>query len=368
LPASSKKQKLIITDVHDWATIFINGKSIGKLDRRRGDNTVEIPVLNKDAQLDILIEATGRVNYGKAILDRKGITEKVELVDGETKKELKSWQVYNFPVDHAFQKNVKYTASKTEGPAWYKASFTITKPGDTFLDVSTWGKGMVWVNGHNLGRYWKIGPQQTMYLPGVWLKKGENEIIFLDVDKPSAKTIRGVSTPILDKINPDESLLHRAKAQKLNLMGEKPVHSGSFTSGSGWKEENFSQPIKGRYICIEALNGQQPNSPFASLAELELIGADGKILSPLKWKILYASSEEVTAGNYGADKIYDQQESTFWQSQSIGGKPSYPHQIVLDLGAVETIKGIRSLPRSDKKAEGMIKDYRVFIKTTNFKF
>jgi len=204
LPASASKQKTIITEVHDWATVFINEKLIGKLDRRKGDSTIEIPAVTKDAQLDILVEATGRVNYGKAILDHKGITEKVELINGTDKKELKNWLVYNFPVDYNFQKNVKYTTKKVNGPAWYKGSFNIVKKGDVFLDVSTWGKGMVWVNGHNLGRYWKIGPQQTLFLPGVWLKKGKNEIIILDVDGPSKTTVQGLSKPILDKINSDE--------------------------------------------------------------------------------------------------------------------------------------------------------------------
>lgn len=368
LPASTAKQNLVITDVHDWATVFLNGKKIGKLDRRRGDNTVEITAHAANAQLDILVEATGRVNYGKAILDHKGITEKVEITDGKSRKELKNWTVYNFPVDYEFQKNQKYTNAPANGPAWYRGSFTVSKPGDTFLDVSTWGKGMVWVNGYNLGRYWKIGPQQTLYLPGVWLKSGKNEIIILDVDGPAGRRVEGLSKPILDKINPDESLLHRTKDQTLNLSGETPVHTGTFTEGTGWKEVTFSQPVKGRYFAFEALSAQQKNDPLTTLAELELIGADGKALSSLKWKIAYASSEEVTAGNYGADKIYDQQESTFWQSQSVGAKPGYPHQVVLDLGSVEEIKGFRYLPRSDKKTEGMIKDYRIFVKQDPFKF
>ncbi len=368
LPAFTAKQKLIITEVHDWATVFINGKTIGKLDRRRGDNTVEIPAVAAGAQLDILVEATGRVNYGKAILDHKGITEKVEITDGKNKKELKNWTVYNFPVDYTFQKNMKYTAAKTNGPAWYKGSFTINKSGDTFLDVSHWGKGMVWVNGRNLGRYWKIGPQQTLYLPGVWLKQGKNEIIILDVDKPASGEVAGLSRPVLDKINPDEFLLHRAKGQTLNLTGEVPVHTGTFTEGSGWKEVIFSRPYKGRYLCFEALNAQKVNDPLATFAELELTGADDKILSSLKWKIMYASSEEITSANHGADKIYDQQESTFWQSQSVGEKPNYPHQLVLDLGTVEVIKGFRYLPRSDKKTDGMIKDFRVFFKKDPFKY
>lgn len=368
LPASASKQKLIITELHDWATVFINGQQIGKLDRRKGDNTVELPELKSDSRLDILVEATGRVNYGKAIIDRKGITEKVEINDGKKTTELNNWLVYNFPVDYKFQTKKNYKTGGIKGPGWYKGSFTLNKTGDTFLDVSTWGKGMVWINGYNMGRFWKIGPQQTLYVPGAWLRKGQNEVIILDVDQPSAITVAGLKEPILDKISPDASLLSRKEGQNLNLTNEVPIITGSFTGSSEWKEVNFGTIIQGRYFCLEALNSHDPKDHLTTLAELELIGEDSRPLSRLKWKLVYADSEETTASNSSADKIFDQQESTFWQTQSVPGHPKHPHQIVLDLGEPFKIRGFRYLPRSDKKTAGMIKDYRVFIKMNVFKF
>ena len=367
LSASAVKQKMVITELHDWATIFINGKAIGILDRRKAENTIEIPALAKDSQLDILVEATGRVNYGETILDNKGITKKVELSDGKTTKELKNWQVYNFPVDYTFQSNKKYTTGDLNGPGWYKGSFNLTQTGDTFLDMSTWGKGMVYVNGHNLGRFWKIGPQQTLFVPGVWLKEGKNEIIILDVDKPISRKVSGLSKPILDKINIDESLLNRKPGQKLDLSAETPIFKGTFPEKDGWKEVSFPAAFSGKYFCLEASNSQKANDPLTTLTELELIGADGKIIPVTKWKVVYADSEEVTSGNYTAEKVFDKQESTFWQTQSVAAKPAHPHQIVIDLGKVESIKGFRYLHRFDNKPEGMIKDYKVFIKTTPFK-
>ncbi|MBC7915332.1 MAG: beta-galactosidase [Pyrinomonadaceae bacterium] len=368
LPVSASKQKLILTELHDWATVFVNGTQIGKLDRRRGDNTVDLPEIKSEAQLDILVEATGRVNYGKAIIDRKGISEKVEISSGKISTELKNWLVYNFPVDYNFQTTRKFKAGNITGPGWYRGTFNLDKTGDTFLDVSTWGKGMVWVNGYNMGRFWKIGPQQTLYIPGVWLKKGKNEIIILDVDKPASKTVAGLTEPILDKINPDASLLSRKSGQNLNLSAEEPTSTGSFVPGEGWKEVKFGKLVQGRYLCFEALNSQDPKDITTTLAELELIAEDGSSVSRLKWKVLYADSEETTASNSSADKVYDQQESTFWQSQSVGAKPKHPHQIVLDLGETIKVSGFKYLPRSDKKTLGMVKDYRVFIKMTEFKF
>ena len=367
LPASASEQKIVMTELHDWAVVFINGKQIGKLDRRRGDNTVELPAFKSTARLDILVEATGRVNYGKAIIDRKGITEKVELSNGKNLSEIKDWLVYNFPVDYKFQRAMKFKAGKINGPGWYKGNFTLNKPGDTFIDVSRWGKGMVWVNGYNVGRFWKIGPQQTLYIPGAWLKPGKNEVIILDVDQPSAVVVAGLNAPILDQIIPDASLLSRKKGQTLNLSAETPTFSGSFSPGEGFKDVNFDQTVQGRYFCLEALSSQDAKDDLTTVAELELIGEDGSTLSRLNWKVVYADSEETTASNSSADKVFDLQESTFWQSQSVGGRPKHPHQIVLDLGEIKKIKGFRYLPRSDKKTAGMIKDYRVFFKTTEFR-
>ncbi|WP_207425163.1 beta-galactosidase [Pedobacter sp. SYSU D00535] len=364
---SAAKRKIVITELHDWATVFLYGKAIGKLDRRRGDNTVEIPILKEPTRLDILVEATGRVNYGKAIIDRKGITEKVEIVDGDRNIELKNWEVYNFPVDYSFQKKARFTTKAANGPAWYRGTFQLQETGDTFLDVSTWGKGMVWLNGHNLGRFWKIGPQQTLFVPGVWLKKGNNELVILDLEEPLGRTVKGLKQPILDKINPDASLAHRKAGQNLDLSKETAVATGEFPSGDGWKDVVFEQTATGRYFCFEALSAQGSNDPLTTVAEMELIGLDGKPISALKWKVVYADSEETTASNSSADKVFDQQESTFWQSQSSGAKPAHPHQFVLDLGESTVLKGFRYLPRSDKKTAGMVKGYRIFLKATPFK-
>ena len=92
-------------------------------------------------------------------------------------------------------------ATVREKAGYYKASFKLSKVGDTFIDMSTWGKGFVWVNGHCLGRFWEIGPQQTLYCPGCWLKKGQNEIIVMDILGPEEAKTAGLATPIIDKLN-----------------------------------------------------------------------------------------------------------------------------------------------------------------------
>jgi beta-galactosidase len=87
--------------------------------------------------------------------------------------------------------------------AFWRGAFELARPADTFLDVRTWGKGVVWVNGHCLGRFWSIGPTQTMYCPGPWLRPGRNEVIVLDLVGPSSPRLAGLETPILDELHPE---------------------------------------------------------------------------------------------------------------------------------------------------------------------
>ena len=236
---------LKITEVHDWAQIYADGKLLARLDRRKGEFTTILPALKKGTQLDILVEAMGRVNFDKSIHDRKGITEKVELVSGNQTKVLKNWTVYNFPVDYSFIKDKKYNDTKIlpAMPAYYKSTFKLDKVGDTFLDMSTWGKGMVWVNGHAMGRFWEIGPQQTLFMPGCWLKEGENEILVLDLKGPAKASIKGLRKPILDVLREKAPETHRKDGEKLKLAGEKVIHEGAFTPGNGWQEVRFAAPV-----------------------------------------------------------------------------------------------------------------------------
>lgn len=365
LPAVKAGTTLLIDEVHDWAQVFIDGKLIGRLDRRRGENTIKLPAAAAGSQLDILIEAMGRVNFDKAIHDRKGITKKVALITESSSDELKDWQVYNLPVDYSFVKDKKFTTGKkVEGPAYYRATFNLETPGDVFLDMQTWGKGMVWVNGKAMGRFWEIGPQQTLFMPGCWLKKGENEIIVLDLKGPEKATIKGLNQPILDLLRAEAPLTNRKEGQNLDLKNEKPVGQGSLKAGNGWQEVRFDVPVEARHFCLEALNAQDGGNT-AAIAEFYLLDENGNPLGRQHWQIGYADSEETYGGNFTADKIYDLQESTYW-STARGAK--YPHQVVIDLRETVTVSGFRYLPRAEEGYPGMIKDYKAYTRMTPFKY
>jgi beta-galactosidase len=195
---------LKISALHDYGLIFLNGEKVATLDRRHKQDTAPLPACAGKARLDILVEAMGHVNYGKAMFDPKGITEKVELIAGGKTNQLTGWQVVNLPLDQAEIARLRFKpGAPTDLSAFYRATFRLAHAGDTFLDLRTWGKGVMWVNGHNLGRFWHIGPQQTLYCPGPWLKVGSNELIVLELSGAQKHIVAGLAKPILDQVNPE---------------------------------------------------------------------------------------------------------------------------------------------------------------------
>lgn len=191
-----KKGKLKVTELHDYATVFLNGNYIGKLDRREGIDTITVPASNVEKPvLDILVEGMGRINFGQYMIDRKGITDRVTL-NGMT---LMNWKVYPLPMDNKFIYNLRSTGTLNKPGIFFKGNFFLSKDAgfsisDTYIDVSNYVKGIVWVNGHNLGRFWNIGPQKRLYCPAPWLRAGTNEVIIFDLHQLQAKNVSGWKT------------------------------------------------------------------------------------------------------------------------------------------------------------------------------
>jgi len=187
-----KSGKLTITELHDYATVFLNGTYVGKLDRREAESTIDLPKSRvRNPVLEILVEAMGRINFAQSMIDRKGITDRVTL-NGMT---LMNWQVYNLPFDE------KYIQALKEAPidaarrgVFFKGVLDLDATADTYLDMSNYRKGIVWVNGRNLGRFWEIGPQKRLYCPAPWLTKGRNEIVVFDLLQNEPKPICGKTT------------------------------------------------------------------------------------------------------------------------------------------------------------------------------
>jgi beta-galactosidase len=190
--------KLQIKELRDYGLVFVNGKRVGVLDRRLDQNSLDITLPSGKVVLDILVENLGRINFGPELLkNKKGITENVAF----NNKELYHWQMYSLPFNNTNKiKWVNANHHDISAPVIKRGIFNLEKLGDTYFDMSNWGKGVVWINGHNLGRYWNIGPQQTLYLPVEWLKKGKNEVIVLELLNPGQSILKGIDKAILDKL------------------------------------------------------------------------------------------------------------------------------------------------------------------------
>lgn len=182
-----KSGRLTVTNLHDFATVFVDGQYVGTIDRREGQNSIELPkATSATPVLDILVEGMGRINFAQYLIDRKGITDRVTL-NGMT---LMTWEQFAMPLDGAWVGKLKPSLDKRPGH-FYRGWFDLATPADTYLDVSGYRKGFVWVNGHNLGRFWEIGPQKRLYCPATWLKAGQNEVVVFDMLGNQAAPVAG---------------------------------------------------------------------------------------------------------------------------------------------------------------------------------
>jgi beta-galactosidase len=186
------KQTLTVQDVHDRGQIYLNGEYAGLVERIGGRSSIEVDISEEETKLQILVENMGRVNYGPFLVDHKGITEGVRLGN----QFLFDWTVYPLPLNDLSSLTFTNDEAKENHPYLHRGTLNIDEAADTFIDMSVWTKGVVFVNGHNLGRYWKIGPQQTLYVPAPFLHKGENEIVVLELHDHK-ESIRFVDQPVL---------------------------------------------------------------------------------------------------------------------------------------------------------------------------
>ncbi|KAJ5605163.1 hypothetical protein N7510_010317 [Penicillium lagena] len=180
----------------DRVLVYVNGRRAGVIDSTyAAPSTVNLALKPHDV-LDILIENMGRVNYGSLIVDqRKGIVGNVTVGSSL----LSNWEIYSLPLNEppsGSSYNAKTThLSTSSGPVFFTGSFDVDTVGDTFLELPGWTKGVVWVNGVNLGRYWIVGPQQTLYLPGIYLRKNQNKITVLALEPTGNEgPVRGITT------------------------------------------------------------------------------------------------------------------------------------------------------------------------------
>ena len=173
------EQKLLFLGVHDRAQVFLDKKPIGSLNRGDANKALTISTPPEGAQLDVLVENMGRVNYGPMLRhEKKGLLDGVCL----GYQHLFNWETWCLPMENLSKLKFGPLENNEDIPAYHRGHFTANEQGDTFLKVPG-KKGVCWINGFNLGRYWEIGPQRTLYVPAPLIRKGRNEIIILELHR-----------------------------------------------------------------------------------------------------------------------------------------------------------------------------------------
>ncbi|CAG9096696.1 unnamed protein product [Plutella xylostella] len=191
---------LSIAKPRDRIYVYVNGVLKGILSRMH--NILSIPlVVKNNTVLSLLVENQGRINFGDKLHDKKGILSPVLLANKVLNG---TWEVTGFPLENVDVTGHDNPESTDRGPVLYEGAFTLpnnTQLLDTYVNPTGWGKGYIWINGHNLGRYWpREGPQVTLYVPGVWLQPppAANRLQILELEAAApGLDVTFVDTPIL---------------------------------------------------------------------------------------------------------------------------------------------------------------------------
>ena len=247
-----------------------------------------------------------------------------------------------------------------------KRLFINVVPGDTFLDMSSLGKGFVYVHCHDLGRFWNIGPQQTLYLPGCWLREGENEVLVFDILGPANNVLSGLDAPILDSLLATSNNSDRNSLQSLRQPAGEPLIVAQLPQANGWYEAKTGASAKGRYLWLVAAPGK--DSDATSIAEIQLTDSEGNIIPRENWKVLAVTGEDTESGNHTAEKAFDLQESTYWRcgipntlSSENPLSISDSNVMVIDLGKEFEVGGLHILPRMESGAPEAPASIKIYV-------
>jgi beta-galactosidase len=354
---------LAAAKVRDLAWVYVDGQQVGTMDTRHRRFSIALPARAKAVTVEILLYTIARVNFGLEVHDRKGLHGPVTFTPkGGAAQAVENWEIRAIDFDaDGMLPPLAFKAGRAKGPAFWRGRFEAGRQADTFLDMSSWGQGIVWINGRCLGRYWSIGPTQTMYLPGPWIRKGRNDIVVLDLTGPRSARIAGLTEPILDQLNPELDLARPPSTVKPALEGVAPARAGEFAAGGATQDVMFAAPVKGRQFCLESLSAFD-GKQYAAVAEISLLGRDGKTLNQQSWTIAYVSSEELKKEDGSALNAINGQASDHWHTAFSGAAAGHPHQLIIDLGQQVEVAGVRYMPRQGPDTvTGRIKQYRMYV-------
>ncbi len=357
---------LRVSDLHDFGYVFLDGQRVGTLDRRHRGTKLRIyrNREGKTRKLQILVEAMGRINSSTGMEDRKGLNGTVKL----DRNPVTGWTARMMPLDPDFQyfdlgDLIKYEDSNLfpdnpDIPNLYAGMLAVDdkNPADTWIDMSGWSKGIVWINGHNLGRFWSIGPQQTLFVPGCWLRRGRNDVLVLDFFGPRGEpTVEFRESPILDRLNL-ETDFNRKDRWTREFAGGTQVASGSFPPDDAAQVVMFKEPVRGNFFTLKILRTYDAKN-LASIAEFDFLDKDGNPITSLDLTVSGVDSEEEIRDDGVAENAIDGQVEAFWLTSS----RSLPHWIEFFASEKTEIHGFRYTPRQNK-AIGRIRDWEFYAR------
>ena len=356
---------LCAENVHDFGYVFVDSEFVGVLDRRHRSVKPVIPRGTTGARrrLRILLEPMGRINSSQGMEDRKGVNGRVCI----GRRELSGgWTAKMMPIDPDGFSDARPMShpshsahpSQLSQPSLYCGSIDIpdSSPADTFMDMSGWTKGIAWVNGHNLGRFWCIGPQQTLYVPGCWMKKGDNEIVILDFFGPRGEcSVDFRDAPILGLLRPELDF-NRKERMNTKFTGGAEVASGSFPSSGEPQVVMFDKPVTGNFFTFQ-INSVYDRKNLAAVAEMDFLDADGNPLTSLDLSVSGVDSEEEIREDGAAENAIDGQVEALWVTSS----RTLPHWIEFSSGTKAAIFGFRYTPRQSGSM-GRVKGWRFYVR------
>ena len=208
--ASGLKGSLELRQARDYTIVMVNGRTVARAFVGYGPDSNKVE-LNEagPVTLDLLVYNLGRISVPVSAETQERASK--GLIDGAylDGHELLGWDIYSLPMEKI--ENFKASASPQTGPTFYHASFNVDSPGGTFLDLRNWSMGAVWVNGHNLGRFWDRGGLRSLFVPSQWLRPGQNDIVVLELhDAPKVAEVSGGTSIIEEKPVPFTVQLDRA--------------------------------------------------------------------------------------------------------------------------------------------------------------
>lgn len=324
----------IIDEPNGRLLFFADGVPVGEIDSRKGVKSIKLPPMPELAVMEIYADASDPTLTGP-----KGITHSVSYVQapGDTTV-VADWRVIPVPMDFAFVSSRAYGEDALpEGPAYYKGSFTLPEGASTFLNLSKWNRGTVWLNGREAGSFDTSGGVKTLHLREDLTTAGENSLIIFDIKGPAVARVSCSDREIVSSAS--------AGRGARSLDPDMIVAEGEGSAGGSPVEITLPFPVSTRYIAVEFTGRADAET---ALAEVKAIGPGINSESRRLWKVSGMSGE--TPDNPASDAI-DSDTATAWHA------PASPSQwLIIDLGTQCSITDLVLIPA----AASPLPAYRIY--------